>query len=36
VYDQLVRDQLAQAQAQHGEGDLADLLAAGNVWDVVG
>jgi 2-oxoglutarate ferredoxin oxidoreductase subunit beta len=36
VYDDLLNDQVAQAQAQQGEGDLEALLGAGNVWDVVG
>lgn len=34
-YDELVRQQVEQARAERGDGDLADLLAAGNVWDVV-
>jgi 2-oxoglutarate ferredoxin oxidoreductase subunit beta len=36
VYDDLVRDQVAHARSQHGDGDLAALLESGNVWDVVG
>ncbi len=34
VYDVLVREQIASAKAQRGEGDLDDLLNSGNVWDV--
>ncbi|MEX0705753.1 MAG: 2-oxoacid:ferredoxin oxidoreductase subunit beta [Nitriliruptoraceae bacterium] len=36
VYDERVREQIAQAREKQGEGDLAALLGAGNVWDVVG
>ncbi|MBW3658285.1 MAG: 2-oxoacid:ferredoxin oxidoreductase subunit beta [Actinobacteria bacterium] len=36
VYDELLNDQVAEARAANGEGDLASLLASGNVWDVVG
>jgi 2-oxoglutarate/2-oxoacid ferredoxin oxidoreductase subunit beta len=36
VYDDLVRDQVARAREEKGPGQLADLLASGNVWDVVG
>ncbi len=35
VYDQMLRDQVGAARDHQGEGDLADLLASGNVWDVV-
>ncbi len=35
VYDELLREQLAAAREQQGEGDLAALLGSGNVWDVV-
>ncbi len=34
VYDDLLRNQIDEARTKQGEGDLADLLAAGNVWDV--
>ncbi len=36
VYDELVREQVAAATAERGAGDLAELLEAGNVWDVPG
>jgi 2-oxoglutarate/2-oxoacid ferredoxin oxidoreductase subunit beta len=36
VYDELVREQVADARSQHGPGDLGELLSGGNVWDVVG
>jgi 2-oxoglutarate/2-oxoacid ferredoxin oxidoreductase subunit beta len=36
VYDELVREQVAQARSERGRGELAELLASGNVWDVVG
>ena len=35
VYDELLREQVDQAKTEQGEGDLAELLASGNVWDVV-
>ena len=35
VYDDLLNDQVERARAENGEGDLATLLASGNVWDVV-
>ena len=34
-YDELVREQVTDAVAARGRGRLEDLLAAGNVWDVV-
>ena len=34
VYDVLVREQIASAKAQRGDGDLDALLTSGNVWDV--
>jgi 2-oxoglutarate ferredoxin oxidoreductase subunit beta len=36
VYDTLMADQLDQAVAQRGKGDLAALLAGGDTWTVVG
>ncbi|MEX1178821.1 MAG: 2-oxoacid:ferredoxin oxidoreductase subunit beta [Nitriliruptor sp.] len=36
VYDELVRDQIGRAREEKGPGRLSDLLASGNVWDVVG
>jgi 2-oxoglutarate/2-oxoacid ferredoxin oxidoreductase subunit beta len=36
VYDELLRDQVEEAQAAKGKGDLAALLNSGNAWDVVG
>ncbi len=36
VYDDMLNEQVAQAKATQGEGDLAALLTSGNVWDVVG
>ncbi len=36
VYDDLVREQVAQAAEEKGPGKLEELLASGNVWDVVG
>jgi 2-oxoglutarate ferredoxin oxidoreductase subunit beta len=33
-YDRLVREQLAEVQAKHGEGDLQALLTGGDTWDV--
>jgi len=35
VYDELLREQVEQAQAGQRDGDLASLLGSGNVWDVV-
>ncbi|MFW5934036.1 MAG: 2-oxoacid:ferredoxin oxidoreductase subunit beta, partial [Actinomycetota bacterium] len=35
VYDELVREQVAQAKSDQGEGDLTALLSSGNVWDVL-
>jgi 2-oxoglutarate ferredoxin oxidoreductase subunit beta len=35
VYDDLLREQLTAAEQKQGEGELAALLAGGNVWDVV-
>jgi 2-oxoglutarate/2-oxoacid ferredoxin oxidoreductase subunit beta len=35
VYDDLLRDQVQEAVGTKGEGRLTDLLASGNVWDVV-
>jgi 2-oxoglutarate/2-oxoacid ferredoxin oxidoreductase subunit beta len=34
VYDELLREQVTDARRTKGEGDLAELLEAGNVWDV--
>ena len=34
-YDRLVREQLAEVQAKHGEGDLQALLTGGDTWDVI-
>jgi 2-oxoglutarate/2-oxoacid ferredoxin oxidoreductase subunit beta len=34
VYDELLREQVAGAVDQQGEGELAALLGSGNVWDV--
>jgi len=36
VYDDLLREQIQQAVKTKGEGRLSELLASGNVWDVVG
>ncbi|MEX0834507.1 MAG: thiamine pyrophosphate-dependent enzyme, partial [Nitriliruptor sp.] len=36
VYDDLAREQVAQATQEKGQGRLEELLASGNVWDVVG
>jgi 2-oxoglutarate/2-oxoacid ferredoxin oxidoreductase subunit beta len=36
VYDDLLREQVAEARERRGEGDLRELLESGNVWDVVG
>jgi 2-oxoglutarate/2-oxoacid ferredoxin oxidoreductase subunit beta len=36
VYDDLLNQQVEEARVRRGEGDLAALLASGNVWDVVG
>ncbi|HAN71954.1 MAG TPA: 2-oxoacid:ferredoxin oxidoreductase subunit beta, partial [Actinobacteria bacterium] len=33
-YDRLVREQLAEVQAKHGEGDLQSLLNGGDTWNV--
>jgi 2-oxoglutarate/2-oxoacid ferredoxin oxidoreductase subunit beta len=33
-YDQLMADQLAEAQNKQGEGDLASLLGGGNTWTI--
>ena len=33
-YDELMADQLERAKQQRGEGDLHDLLHAGDTWDV--
>ncbi len=35
VYDDELRGQVAAAKEQRGDGDLAALLASGNVWDVL-
>ncbi len=35
VYDRLLREQVEQAEAGQGDGALEELLASGNVWDVV-
>ena len=35
VYDDMLNDQITQAKAKRGEGDLQALLESGNVWDVV-
>jgi 2-oxoglutarate ferredoxin oxidoreductase subunit beta len=34
THDQLLNDQVAQAIAARGRGDLARLLAAGDTWTV--
>jgi 2-oxoglutarate/2-oxoacid ferredoxin oxidoreductase subunit beta len=34
VYDRLVEEQLAKARADQGEGDLAELLHAGDTWTI--
>ena len=34
VYDGSVREQIEQARAERGEGDLAALLAAGDTWTI--
>jgi 2-oxoglutarate ferredoxin oxidoreductase subunit beta len=34
VYDRLMEEQLEQAKADQGEGDLAGLLAAGDTWTI--
>ena len=36
VYDDLLNQQVEEAKVRRGEGDLAALLASGNVWDVMG
>jgi 2-oxoglutarate/2-oxoacid ferredoxin oxidoreductase subunit beta len=36
VYDDLLNDQVAEATASKGRGQLSDLLEQGNVWDVIG
>jgi 2-oxoglutarate ferredoxin oxidoreductase subunit beta len=33
-YDELMTDQLERAKQQRGEGDLHELLHAGDTWDV--
>jgi 2-oxoglutarate/2-oxoacid ferredoxin oxidoreductase subunit beta len=35
VYDEMLRDQVVTATQARGAGDLAALLAGGNVWDVL-
>jgi 2-oxoglutarate ferredoxin oxidoreductase subunit beta len=35
VYDDMLNDQIAQAKAKRGDGDLQALLESGNVWDVL-
>jgi 2-oxoglutarate/2-oxoacid ferredoxin oxidoreductase subunit beta len=35
VYDDMVREQVKAVRERAGEGDLEELLASGNVWDVV-
>ncbi|MBW3620410.1 MAG: 2-oxoacid:ferredoxin oxidoreductase subunit beta [Actinobacteria bacterium] len=35
VYDELLNEQVAEARRSQGDGDLAALLASGNVWDVL-
>ncbi|MFO7960389.1 MAG: 2-oxoacid:ferredoxin oxidoreductase subunit beta [Nitriliruptoraceae bacterium] len=35
VYDDELREQVAAARESYGEGDLVELLEAGNVWDVL-
>jgi 2-oxoglutarate ferredoxin oxidoreductase subunit beta len=34
VYDRLMDEQLERARAEQGEGDLAQLLHAGDTWTV--
>jgi 2-oxoglutarate ferredoxin oxidoreductase subunit beta len=34
VYDELMADQLTQAAAKKGEGDLAALLGSGDTWEI--
>jgi 2-oxoglutarate ferredoxin oxidoreductase subunit beta len=34
THDQLIVDQIAEAKAKLGEGDLAAALAAGETWTV--
>ncbi|MEU1290457.1 2-oxoacid:ferredoxin oxidoreductase subunit beta, partial [Kitasatospora sp. NPDC005856] len=34
VYDELMADQLTTATDQHGQGDLATLLAGNDTWTV--
>ena len=33
-YDELMADQLTEAQNKQGEGDLAALLAGGDTWTI--
>jgi 2-oxoglutarate ferredoxin oxidoreductase subunit beta len=34
VYDEAVAEQIAAAREQRGEGDLSDLLHAGDTWTI--
>jgi 2-oxoglutarate/2-oxoacid ferredoxin oxidoreductase subunit beta len=34
VYDRLMDEQLARAREDQGEGDLAELLHAGDTWTI--
>jgi len=34
AYDDLLNGQVADARAEHGDGDLAALLAGGDTWTV--
>ena len=34
VYDEAVAEQIAEAREQKGEGDLADLLAGADTWEI--
>ena len=34
VYDELMADQIATAREKHGEGDLRELLHAGDSWTI--
>ena len=36
VYDDMLNEQVDQASAERGDGDLQALLESGNVWDVTG
>lgn len=34
VYDELVNEQVSEARAERGEGELASLLSGGDTWTV--